>query len=103
MILPLHEADIADLLEALPLDRRRAAWSVLPPERTGAVLVEASESVAENLLEEISEAALARGFAGMDINDVARPFARGDSADKSPADATRRTRRPSRIAREFVL
>ena len=71
LILPLHEADIADLLEALPLDRRRAAWSVLPPERTGAVLVEASESVAENLLEEISEAALARGFAGMDINDVA--------------------------------
>ncbi|MEM6161837.1 magnesium transporter [Erwinia sp. P6884] len=65
----LHAADLADLLEALPEDERLALWQLISTERRGMVLVEASESVWESLIEEMSDRDLLRAIAPLDIDD----------------------------------
>ncbi len=40
----LHAADLADILEALPEEARLALWNMVPGEKRGHVLVEASEN-----------------------------------------------------------
>lgn len=65
----LHAADLADLLEALPEDERLALWQLIGTERRGMVLVEASESVWESLIEEMSDRDLLRAIAPLDIDD----------------------------------
>ncbi|WP_034943838.1 magnesium transporter [Erwinia oleae] len=67
----LHAADIADLLEALPEDERLALWRLIGTERRGRVLVEASESVWESLIEEMSDRDLLRAIEPLDIDDQA--------------------------------
>src|ERR1700704_3316761 len=39
----LHEADIAYVLEALPLEERLAVWDLVKADRDGEILVEGSE------------------------------------------------------------
>ncbi|MCX0501316.1 magnesium transporter [Erwinia billingiae] len=65
----LHAADIADLLEALPEDERLALWHLIDTERCGMVLVEASESVWDSLIEEMSDRDLLRAIAPLDIDE----------------------------------
>ncbi|MGE9552343.1 magnesium transporter [Erwinia amylovora] len=65
----LHAADLADLLEALPEDERLALWHLIGTERRGMVLVEASESVWESLIEEMSDRDLLRALEPLDIDD----------------------------------
>lgn len=65
----LHAADIADLLEALPQDERLALWRLVSTERRGMVLVEASESVWESLIEEMSDRELLRAIEPLDIDE----------------------------------
>ncbi len=65
----LHAADIADLLEALPHDERLALWRLVSTERRGMVLVEASESVWESLIEEMSDRDLLRAIEPLDIDE----------------------------------
>ncbi|WP_158782632.1 magnesium transporter [Pantoea sp. BAV 3049] len=65
----LHAADLADLLEALPEDERLALWHLVGTERRGMVLVEASESVWESLIEEMSDRDLLRALEPLDIDD----------------------------------
>ncbi len=65
----LHAADIADLLEALPEDERLALWHLIDTERRGMVLVEASESVWDSLIEEMSDRDLLRAIAPLDIDE----------------------------------
>ncbi|MTD28569.1 magnesium transporter [Erwinia sorbitola] len=67
----LHAADIADLLEALPEDERLALWQLIGNDRRGQVLVEASESVWESLIEEMSDRDLLRAIAPLDIDEQA--------------------------------
>lgn len=65
----LHAADLADLLEALPEDERLALWHLVDTERRGAVLVEASESVWESLIENMSDRDLLRAIEPLDIDE----------------------------------
>lgn len=65
----LHAADLADLLEALPEDERLALWHLIDTERRGAVLVEASESVWESLIENMSDRDLLRAIEPLDIDE----------------------------------
>jgi len=67
----LHAADIADLLEALPEDERQALWLLIGNDRRGKVLVEASESVWESLIEKMSDRDLLRALEPLDIDDQA--------------------------------
>ena len=46
----LHPADIAYLLEALPLEERLALWDLVKADRDGEILVEVSEAVRESLI-----------------------------------------------------
>ena len=47
----LHPADIAFVLENLPLTERRAVWEEVEPRHNGAVLLEVSDAVRANLLD----------------------------------------------------
>ncbi|MBU1396354.1 MAG: magnesium transporter, partial [Gammaproteobacteria bacterium] len=47
----LHPADVAYILEALPLDERRLVWGQVKAERDGEILLEVSDSVRESLIE----------------------------------------------------
>lgn len=67
----LHAADLADILEALPEDERQAFWRLIDNERRGQVLVEASESVWESLIEEMSDKAILQAIEPLDIDDQA--------------------------------
>src|SRR3954465_5858090 len=46
----LHPADIAYLLEALPLEERMTVWNLVKADRDGEILVEVSEAVRESLI-----------------------------------------------------
>ncbi len=46
----LHPADLAYVLESLPLDQRQIVWELVTPERCGAVLLEISDAVRESLI-----------------------------------------------------
>ena len=46
----LHSADIAYLLEALPLDERLFVWDLVKAERDGDILLEVSDAVRESLI-----------------------------------------------------
>src|SRR6185437_3400483 len=46
----LHPADIAHVLEALPLDERLYVWDLVKADRDGEILVEASDAVRESLI-----------------------------------------------------
>ena len=47
----LHAADIAALLEALPLEERLAVWNLVKADRDGEILVEVSDAVRESLID----------------------------------------------------
>ncbi|WP_067708043.1 MULTISPECIES: magnesium transporter [unclassified Erwinia] len=65
----LHAADLADLLEALPEEERLALWQLIGTDRRGRVLIEASESVWESLIEEMSDRDLLRAIEPLDIDE----------------------------------
>lgn len=67
----LHAADLADILEALPEEARLALWSLVPGEKRGHVLVEASETVWDSLTEEMSDRAILQAMEPLDIDDQA--------------------------------
>jgi magnesium transporter len=46
----LHPADIAYVLESLPLDERLAIWELVKAERDGEILLEVSDAVRESLI-----------------------------------------------------
>jgi len=66
---PLHAADLADILEALPEEERRALWQLVPSEQRGRVLVEASETVWESLTDGMSDREILRAIEPLDIDD----------------------------------
>ncbi|MDH2066668.1 magnesium transporter [Pantoea sp. GD03673] len=68
-ILQLHAADLADILEALPEEERQALWRLVPNERRGHVLVEASETVWASLTEEMSDRDILSAIQPLDIDD----------------------------------
>jgi len=67
----LHAADLADILEALPEEERQALWRLIPANRRGRVLVEASENVWESLTEEMSDKDILLAIEPLDIDDQA--------------------------------
>ncbi len=71
----LHPAEIADLLESLPISQRRILWGLLDPETEGAVLLEVSEGVREDLIGITDPEELASALAGLDVDKLADLFA----------------------------
>ncbi|PKH21781.1 magnesium transporter [Enterobacterales bacterium CwR94] len=67
----LHAADIADILEALPNDERLALWRLVDNERRGRTLIEASETVWESLIGEMSDRDILGALTPLDLDDQA--------------------------------
>ena len=67
----LHPADIAYILEALPLEQRLAAWDLVKAERDGDILVEVSDAVRESLIEAMDPAELVAAAQTLQADELA--------------------------------
>jgi len=68
----LHPADIAYILEALPLDERMYIWDLVKSaERDGEILVEVSDAVRESLIDSMDTHELVAAAETLDAEDLA--------------------------------
>jgi len=68
----LHPADIAYILEALPLDERMYIWDLVKSaERDGEILVEVSDAVRESLIDSMETHELVAAAETLDADDLA--------------------------------
>ncbi len=68
----LHNADIAELLETLPLDERLFVWRDIDDDRAGDVLWQVADGVAETLIADTSVERLKALCMPMDIGDLSQ-------------------------------
>ena len=66
----LHPADIAHILDSLPIDDRLIVWRELTPEKAGQSLVEVSRAVRESLIEETGRSTLLDLLRHLDADDL---------------------------------
>jgi magnesium transporter len=67
----LHPADIAYILEALPLNERRLVWGLVDAEYNGEILLEVSDSVRESLIQDMDKAELLAAAESLDTDEIA--------------------------------
>ena len=67
----LHPADVAYILEALPLDERLIVWDLVKAERDGEILLEASDAVRETLIASMDEQELVAATEQLDTDEIA--------------------------------
>ncbi len=67
----LHPADVAHILEALPLDERMFVWDLVKADRDGDILMEASDSVRESLIASMDAPELMAAAATLDTDELA--------------------------------
>lgn len=66
----LHPADIAYILEALPLDDRLLVWRQIQDENGGEVLLEVSDAVRDSLIETLERPVLVGVLGHLDADDL---------------------------------
>jgi magnesium transporter len=71
MIHSLHPAEIARLLESLPLRERAVLWEMVDSDDEGDVLVEASDEVRDGLIKGMKTEHLIAATEGMELDDLA--------------------------------
>ncbi|WP_263139017.1 magnesium transporter [Pseudomonas sp. RIT-PI-AD] len=76
----LHPADIAHILEALPLHDRLTLWQLVQAERDGDILLEVSDAVRESLIADMDDHELLAAAKDMDADELA------DLAPELPRD-----------------
>ncbi len=67
----LHPAELARLLESLPLRERAVIWEMVDPENEGDVLVELADEVRDGLIEGMPTDELMVAIEGMELDDLA--------------------------------
>ncbi|MGZ5153719.1 MAG: magnesium transporter, partial [Burkholderiales bacterium] len=67
----LHPADVAYILEALPLDERLIVWDLVKTERDGEILLEVSDAVRETLIASMDEDELVAATEQLDTDEIA--------------------------------
>jgi magnesium transporter len=67
----LHPADVAFVLEGLPLERRQKVWDLIEDEQRGAVLLELSEAVREHLLGGMQESEIIEAAEHLESDEIA--------------------------------
>lgn len=70
MVNNLHPAELARLLESLPLKKRGMLWEILNPEIAGDVLVEVSDEVRDGLIDGMRTEELVAAAEGMEVDDL---------------------------------
>lgn len=68
---PLHPADIAYILESLPLDQRKTAWDAIKTDHEGQVLLEVSDAVRQTLISGMAVEELASVAGNLDADELA--------------------------------
>jgi magnesium transporter len=76
----LHPADIAYILEALPLEDRLAVWDCVKADRDGDILMEVNDAVRETLIASMDHEELVDAVEGLEADEIAH------LADDLPAD-----------------
>ncbi|SNS11710.1 magnesium transporter [Pseudomonas segetis] len=76
----LHSADVAHILEALPLEDRLTIWQLVKAERDGDILLEVSDAVRETLLADMEDHEILAAAMEMDADELA------DLASELPRD-----------------
>lgn len=76
----LHPADVAHILEALPLDERLTVWQLVKADRDGDILLEVSDAVRETLIADMDDHELLAAAKEMDADELA------DLAPELPRD-----------------
>jgi magnesium transporter len=67
----LHAADIAYILEALPLEQRLAVWDLVKADRDGEILLEVSDAVRESLIASMDSAELVAAVEQLEADELA--------------------------------
>ena len=67
----LHPADIAAILEALPLEERAVVWNLVKADRDGEILVEVSDAVRESLIASMNSAELVAAAETLEADELA--------------------------------
>jgi magnesium transporter len=66
-----HPADIAYVLEGLPLEQRRWAWGLVRGELEGEILLEVSDAVRDTLLQDMDSAQIVAATQNLDADEIA--------------------------------
>ncbi|HET9699350.1 MAG TPA: magnesium transporter [Burkholderiales bacterium] len=67
----LHPADVAYILEALPLADRLTVWNLVKAERDGEILLEVSDAVRESLIADMEPKELVAAAENLDTDEIA--------------------------------
>ncbi len=67
----LHPADVAYILEALPLDQRLDVWDLVKAERDGDILLEVSDAVRQTLIADMDSDELLAAAEQLDTDELA--------------------------------
>jgi magnesium transporter len=67
----LHPADVAYILEALPLDQRLDVWDLVKAERDGDILLEVSDAVRQTLIADMDSEELLAAAEQLDTDELA--------------------------------
>ncbi len=67
----LHPADLADVLESLPLHDRLAVWQRVRSDRDGDILLEVSDSVRESLIADMDDREILAAVEPLDADELA--------------------------------
>lgn len=79
----LHPADIAYILESLPLDQRLTVWQLVKSDRDGEILLEVSDAVRETLIADMDSHEIIAAANTLDADELA------DLAPDLPRDVVR--------------
>lgn len=79
----LHPADIAYILESLPLDQRLTVWQMVKSDRDGEILLEVSDAVRETLIADMDSHEIIAAANTLDADELA------DLAPDLPRDVVR--------------
>jgi magnesium transporter len=67
----LHPADVAYILDALPLDERLAVWDLVKADRDGEILLEVSDAVRESLIASMDSRELVAAAETLEADEIA--------------------------------
>ncbi len=67
----LHPADVAYILEALPLEERQVVWDLVKADRDGDILLEVSDAVRESLIATMDNRELLAAAHTLDTDEIA--------------------------------
>ena len=68
---PMHPADIAHILEALPPEERLIVWDLVDADLNGEILLEVSDAVRESLIETMGRSELVAAAETLDADELA--------------------------------